>query len=174
MSKWSFCRENDARENETMRTTLSTQMLAAIHSEATGEVIVPLVTLAQGSWAQPIRIVPNWKAVTHRGDTYQPLAFRIGLPDEEEQGVPVLRWVADAVDRRLIAALRTVRGAVSARIVWVLASSPDHVEIGPLDVEMRAAQYDARQISGTLGVEPILQTRFGHMVMNPKNAPALF
>ena len=71
-------------------------------------------------------------------------------------------------------ALRTVTGVVAARIVWVLASSPDHIEVGPLEVEMRAAQYDAQQISGTLGVEPILETQFGHRIMNPKNTPALF
>ena len=125
-------------------------------------------------WEDAICIVPNWETVTHRGDIYRPLAFRIGLPDEEAEGVPVLNWEADNVDRRLVEALRTVTGVVAARIVWVLASSPDHIEVGPLEVEMRAAQYDAQQISGTLGVEPILETQFGHRIMNPKNTPALF
>lgn len=157
-----------------MRTTLSTQMLTAMHAEASGEVVLPLVKLTQDGWEDAICIVPNWETVIHQGETYQPLAFQIGLPDEEAEGVPVLNWVADNVDRRLVEALRTVKGAVEARIVWVLASSPDHVEVGPLNVEMRAAQYDAQQINGTLGVEPILETQFGHRFMNPKNAPALF
>ncbi len=157
-----------------MRSTLSTRMLEAAHAEASGEVVLPLVKLTQDGWADAICIVPNREAVIHRGDTYEPLAFQMGLPDEEAEGVPVLNWVADNVDRRLVEALRSVTGFVEARIVWVLASSPDHIEVGPLEVEMRAAQYDARQVSGTLGVEPILETQFGHLVMNPKNAPALF
>ena len=157
-----------------MRTTLSTQMLAAMHSESTSEVILPLVKLMQDDWDTPVCIVPNWEPVTHRGVEYKPLAFEVGLPDEEAEGVPVLNWVADNVDRQLVKAIRTVSGAISARIVWVLASSPDHIEIGPLNVEMRGLQYDAQQISGTLGVEPILETQFGHMAMTPKNAPALF
>jgi len=157
-----------------MRTTLSTQMLAAMHGESTGEVVLPLVKLMQSGWPQPITIVPNWEPIVHRGETYLPLAFQVGLPDEESEGVPVITWTADNVDRRLIEALRTVKGVVSAQIVWVLASSPDHIEVGPLEVEMRAAQYDAQQISGTLGVEPILTMQFGHMVMDPKHTPALF
>lgn len=157
-----------------MRSTLSTQMLSAMQSESCGEVVLPLVKLTQDGWDQNICVVPNWELVIHQGETYFPLAFQIGLPDEEAEGVPVLNWVADNVDRRLVEALRTVTGAVSARIVWVLASSPEHIEVGPLEMEMRAAQYNAQQISGTLGVEPILEAQFGHMVMSPQNTPALF
>lgn len=93
-----------------MRTTLSTQMLTAMHAQSTGEVILPLVKLTQDTWEEAICIVPNWEVVTHDGDDYQPLAFEIGLPDEEEEGVPVLNWTADNVDRRLVEALRVCRG----------------------------------------------------------------
>ncbi len=108
-----------------MRTTLSTQMLAAMHSEATGEVILPLVKLTQDGWDEAICIVPNWEPVTHQGDEYQPLAFEISLPDEEDGIVPVIEWRADNVDRRMVEALRLVRGIVQAEIVWVLASNPN-------------------------------------------------
>ena len=157
-----------------MRTTLSTQMLAAMHAQSTGEVILPLVKLTQDAWDDAVRIVPNTQAVTHQGEVYEPLAFDIRLPDEEEGLVPVIAWQADNVDRRLVEAMRLVQGIVKAEIVWVLASQPDQIEIGPLEVEMRAAQYDAYQISGTLGVEPILETQFGYMIMTPKTTPALF
>lgn len=149
-------------------------MLAAAHAESSAEVVLPLVKLTQAGWGDAICIVPNWEPVTHQGDVYEPLAFQMALPDEEEGGIPVLDWVADNVDRRLVEALRTVSGTVSARIVWVLASSPDRIEVGPFEMEMRAAQYDAQKISGTLGVEPILEKQFGHLVLNPKNTPALF
>lgn len=154
--------------------SLTTQMLSAIHAQDTGEVVLPLVTLNEASLAAPIRIVPNYTPITHQGDDYLPLAFEVTLPDEEEEGVPVVQWTADNVDRQLVAALRQVSGVVSATIVWVMASDPDTVQVGPLDVEMRAAQYNARTISGTMGVEPILDAQFGSMEMNTKNAPGLF
>ena len=157
-----------------MRSTLSTNMLTAMHAQSTGEVILPLVKLTQAGWQDAICIVPNTQSVSHGGDTYQPLAFNIGLPDEEAEGVPVINWVADNVDRRLVEALRTVTGVVDARIVWVLASSPEVIEMGPLNVEMRAARYDAQTISGTMGVEPILEHQFGHLTMTPSTVPGLF
>ncbi|MBO9398730.1 DUF1833 family protein [Shimia sp. R9_2] len=157
-----------------MRSTLSPQMLDAMHSESTGEVFLPLVKLTQDGWDDAIRLVPNTEKITHMGESYDPLAFDIGLPDEEAEGIPVLNWVADNTDRRLVEALRLVRGAVQARIVWILASNPDHIEIGPIEVEMRAAQYDAQRVTGTMSVEPVMELQFGHMVMNPANAPALF
>lgn len=157
-----------------MRSQFSAAMQTAIDAEATGEVILPLVKLTQSGWADEIRLVANTKAVTHQGAVYEPLGFEITLPDEEAEGVPVVNWEADNVDRRLVEALRLVSGAVSAELIWVLASSPDHIEIGPLNLEMRAAEYDALTVRGTMSVEPILERQFGHMVMNPANAPGLF
>lgn len=154
--------------------SLNAQLLTAIHAQETGEVLLPLVTLNEASLAAPIRIVPNYTPITHLGNDYLPLAFEVTLPDEEAEGVPVVQWTADNVDRRLVAALRQVSGVVSATIVWVLASDPDTVQIGPMDTEMRAAQYNARTINGTMGIEPILDAQFGSMEMNTKNAPGLF
>jgi hypothetical protein len=157
-----------------MRADLTPQMLEAMHAQETGEVVLPLITLTQAGWAEAIRVVPNTVPITHQGQEFQPLGFSVSLPDEEAEGVPVINWVADNTDRRLVQALRQVTGVVEAQIVVILADTPDDVQIGPLDVEMRAAEYDAHTIRGTMGVEPILETQFGHLVLNPKNAPALF
>lgn len=149
-------------------------MLEAMHAQDSGEVILPLVKLTQADWDDEIRLVPNYEPITHLGQVYDPLAFEISLPDEEEGGVPVVEWRADNTDRRMVEALRAVDGVVNAEIVLIRASEPDVIEVGPLKVEMRAAQYNDRQISGVMGVEPILERPFGHMALTPKNAPALF
>lgn len=157
-----------------MRSGLSENMRRAMHAQETGEVVLPLVTLTQAGWDDEIRLVPNTEPVMHQGKEFMALGFDVTLPDEEAEGVPVINWVADNTDRNLVKALRSVTGAVEAHIVWVLADTPDTIEIGPLEVEMRAAEYDASTIRGTMGVEPILEKQFGHMVFNPVNAPALF
>ena len=135
-----------------MRSTLSDQMLAAMHAQETGEVVLPLVTLSQAGWDEDIHIVPNTEPITHLGQEFSPLGFDVALPDEEAEGVPVINWVAYNTDRNLVLALRTVTGAVAARIIWVLADMPDEIQVGPLEVEMRAAEYDASAIRGTMGV----------------------
>lgn len=157
-----------------MRSTLSDTMRRAMNAQETGAVILPLITMTQDHWADEIRLVPNTEPITRLGKVFEPLAFTVSLPDEEEEGVPVIQWTADNVDRRLVQALRSVRGVVKATIVWVLAETPDIDELLPLEVEMRAAEYDAMTISGTMGVEPILDMQFGHLVFNPANTPGIF
>lgn len=157
-----------------MRSTLSARMLEAMHAQSTGEVILTLVALSQDGWDDTLRLVANNEPITHLGHEYSPMAFEMSLPDEEDGTVPVLNWRADNTDRRLVEALRSVRGAVDARVVWILASDPDHIQIGPFDVEMTAANYDANEITGTLGIAPVLDLQFGHMTLNPATAPALF
>lgn len=157
-----------------MRSTLSSRMTQAMHAQDTGEVVLVLVTLSQEGWDEEVCLVPNTEPIMHLGKEFSPLAFDVSLPDEEEEGVPVLNWVADNTDRRLVQALRGVSGFVQAELVWILAGEPDVIQVGPLNVEMRAVEYDARTISGVMGVEPVLEMQFGHLVMNPKNTPALF
>lgn len=157
-----------------MRSTLSARMREMMHAQETGEVILPLVTLKQEDWADEIRLVPNTEPITRHGKVFDPMAFNLSLPDEEAEGVPFIKWTADNVDRRLVEALRAVRGAVQAEIVWVLAATPDVDELPPHTVEMRAAEYDALTISGTMGLEPILDTQFGPLTMNQANTPGIF
>lgn len=153
---------------------LSQNFLRAIYAQQSDEVLLPLVKLSHPDWDDDVRIVPDWKPLTHQGEEYLPYAFELGLPDDDAEGIPVLQWVADNVGRELVAQLRTTRDKITARVVWVLASSPDYVEAGPFLVEMTAVEYDAQTLSGTMQIEPILDEPFGHMTMTPKTAPGLF
>ncbi|MBU3262058.1 DUF1833 domain-containing protein [Roseovarius sp. PS-C2] len=148
--------------------------LNAIHAQESGEVLLPLMRLSHTDWATDLRFVPDWQEITHGGEVYSPYAFEVSLPDDEDQGIPVLRWTADNVSQELIVQLRQVRGPISAYVVWVLASQPDTIEVGPLDLEIQAAEYDAQTISGTMGIEPILEEQFGYLEMTPSTAPGLF
>lgn len=149
-------------------------MLAAINAEASGEVLLPLMRFSHPDWDQDIRIVPDWRELTHQGEIYSPFSFEVTLPDDEDEGIPVLRWSADNVSQELIVEIRKVTGPISTRVVWVLASQPDTIEAGPFDLEVRAVEYTAETIGGTIGIEPVLEEQFGYLTMTPKNAPGLF
>ena len=154
--------------------TLSTSFLRAIHAQESAEVFLPLLKLSHADWDDDLRIVPNGEAVTHGGEEYQPWAFEVTLPDDADEGLPVLRWQADGINQELVIRLRSVMGAISARVVWVLASQPDMVEAGPFDLEITAADYDAFSVSGVMSIEPILDEQFGFLTMTPKTTPGLF
>lgn len=153
---------------------LSPAFLRAIHGQESDQVLLPLVRLSHPDWADDVRLVPNWEAIRHQGEDYLPYAFEITLPDDDAEGLPVLRWVADNVSRELVMLLRAVSDKIAARVVWVLASQPDFVEAGPFEVEMVAAEYDAFTLSGTMQIEPILDEPFGYFTMTPKTTPGLF
>lgn len=153
---------------------LSPAFLRAIHGQESAEVLLPLVRLSHPSWADDVCLVPDWQPIMHQGQEYTPYAFEITLPDDDAEGLPVLRWVADNVGRDLVMLLRAVTDKISARVVWVLASQPDLVEAGPFEIEMTAVEYDAQTLSGTMQIEPILDEPFGYFAMAPKTTPGLF
>lgn len=153
---------------------LSPLFLQSIHGQESGEVFLPLVKLTHANFTSDLRWVPNWEDVTHNAEIYSPMAFQITLPDDADEGFPVLRWSIDNVSQEAIVELRSVTGPIDARIVWVLASQPDTVEVGPFDLQIRAAEYDLTTISGSMSIEPILEEQFGYLTMTPKNAPGLF
>jgi len=153
---------------------LSPVFLSAINAQESGEVLLPLVKLSHDVWDDDLRVVPDWQEITHNGEVYSPLAFEVALPDDEDSGIPVLRWTADNVSQELIVKLREVRSPIAAYVVWVLASQPDVIEVGPLSLTIMAAEYDAFTIGGVMGIEPILEEQFGFKAMSPATAPGLF
>lgn len=154
--------------------TLSSAFLQAIHAEGSAEVLLPLVKLSHTDWASDIRLAADYQQVTHSGEIYTPFAFQLSLPDDADEGMPVLRFVFDNVSQELITQFRAVSDPITARVVWVLASQPDTIEAGPFDVELWGIEYDAFTISGVLQIEPILDERCGFKEMTPSNAPGLF
>jgi hypothetical protein len=122
-----------------------------------------------------LRLVANGADIVSTGDTYAAFpSLEIMLPDEEDEGYPVLRWSAQNVGRELISQMRGLTGAVDARVFHALASTPDVIERGPLSVQMWAVEYDAQTIGGTMGLDPILEGPYGHLRMTPGTTPGLF
>jgi hypothetical protein len=157
-----------------VRSSLTGQFLEAAYGNETDEVLLSLMTFRHPDWVEDVRIVANREAVTHDGKIFEPLAFEISLPDEEAEGIPVLRWQADNVSGDILAELRKVTGRITGELVLVLASSPSVAEVPAMQMELYEIEYDALTISGTLTVEPILDDQFGWRSFNPANAPALF
>lgn len=154
--------------------SLSNPLLRAMNMPETSEVFVPIVHLKHPDLESDLYFVANGEAVVHNGQTYTPLAFDLTLPDDVDVGIPVLKWQADAVNQSLVAALRGVTGAIDAVVKWVLVSSPDVVELGPYDVELRTAEYDAFTVGGPMTIAPILDEPFGYLTITPSTYPAEF
>lgn len=156
--------------------SLSLSALTSIHAQETGEVWLPIIEINADGWPEPERFVANtWAAITSGGLTYDPLPFVIGLPDDGGEDTPSeITLSIDNVSREIGRALRLVDGAATVTLRYVLSSSPDVVEIGPIEFAVLSYSIDANQVTAALSVEPLLDQQFGRHVLNPVNAPGLF
>lgn len=152
---------------------VSPTFLQAVYAQETDQVFLAITRLSHPAWDEDIRLVADWQDITHGGEIYQAFAFRVALPDDETEGIPVCRWEADAVSRELVQQLRGITGAIQAEVKWVLASQPDVVE-AEIAGEIAQVDYDGQTVSGALTVEPVLEEAFGFKKLTPKTAPALF
>ncbi len=153
---------------------LSTLALKSINAEETDQIWLPLVVMTNAAWTGPLRLVANSEDITSGGNLYTAFPFMVNLPDEEPEGTAVMSWSFDNTSLELMQLFRSVNGYISAQVFWVLAATPDTVEIGPFNLQLRGFNYDDSTVGGSLQVEPIMDLTFGQMNMNPVNAPALF
>jgi len=157
-----------------MSRNLSDVAMTSINNLETAEVWLAMVKLTHPDWTDSIRLVRNTEDVQSNGEVYSQFPFDVSLPDEEAEQTAVVSWVAMNVGAELIAAFRAVSGPIDGEIFWVLASNPDLIEIGPLELQMRGFEYDAATIKGSMVIEPVLDAVFGHRNMDTGNAPGLF
>lgn len=153
---------------------VSSRFLEAVFAQETAEVVLTIARLSHASWQEDVLIVNDRQDLVSNGQTYVAFPFTVTLPDDEDQGIPVMRFVADNVSREIMAELRQATSSIDVVVSWVLASQPDVLEAGPTDALLQLAEGDARSITGTLGIEPVLDEPFGFMQATPQTTPGLF
>lgn len=133
------------------------------------------LTLSHDSLATPIRLVRNSVAIERSGATFLACYFDLNLPEDSTDGPPQVQLVIDNVNKAIAQAIRTVTGRVKASLEIVLASQPELVEVGPIDMFLLTSSYDAHKVQGTLGYEDEVLTQvFPAQKYDPENTPGLF
>lgn len=153
---------------------LSNRYRAAQNAQETGDLAVKLITITHSSLVTPLRFVSDTESLVHGGNTYLPLAFELQFPDEEDEGIPVFRWMADNVDQTFARLLRSIGSVLDVEVKEVLRATPDTVERGPFDVQLFQAEYDALTAGGSLGLDPVLDEPFSRLSITPSTYPAEF
>jgi len=96
------------------------------------------------------------------------------LPAEFDDQLPTVQLQIDNVDRRIMEGVRALTSAPAVTLEVVLASAPDTVEAGPFAFTLKAADYDALVISGTLAFEDVLNEPYPQYAFTPGSFPGLF
>jgi hypothetical protein len=155
---------------------VSATALRAMLAQETGEVFLVCLTLNHSSFSSPYLLVNDQKPLTRTAGTFQPFAFEVTLPNEQEDQIPQVSINIDNEDRSILQAVRTI-GAErpTMKMEMVLASSPNTVEAGPFNFSILNIQYDVGSIQGTIGFEDdFLNTAFPAESYTPSNSRGLF
>lgn len=160
-----------------MSRVVSAPALRAMLAQETGEVFLVCLTINHSTFAGvPILLVSDQLALVRTAGTFQPFAFQINLPNEQEDQVPQVQITLDNVDRSILQKIRTI-GAErpTVKMEVVLASSPNTVEAGPFNFSILDINYDVGTIQGTIGFEDdLLNTAFPGDTYTPANSKGLF
>lgn len=157
-----------------MPRAISTAAKQALFGPQTSEVFLPLMTIAHAMLSPSLRFVSNITSVTSRGNVYSAWPFEIALPGEFDDQLPVVQIRIDNVDRQIMEGIRALTSAPTITLEIVLASTPDTVEAGPFGFTLKAADYDALYIAGTLAFEDTLNEPWPRFIFTPTVAPGLF
>ena len=146
----------------------------AINAQNTEEVFLVLLEIAYGSPAQYIRACSGGQNIVSNGDEYIYYPFDLNLPSDEAENIPQAQLTIDNIDQTLIEAIRNLSAAPTVRLMVVLASAPDTIEVDFADFSFTNISYDALTITGTITVENFLSEPFPGDTFVPSNFVALF
>jgi hypothetical protein len=160
-----------------MSRTVSTNALRAMLAQETGEVFLLCVTISHPSFTAPYRLVYDQNPLVRTAGTFEPFAFALNLPNEQDDSPPVVQMAIDNINNAILKAVRNLPAGIRPDIVLevVLASSPNVVEKGPYDFKFLSTDYDEASLTGTIGFEDdILNTAIPGSNYTPTNSRGLF
>lgn len=156
-----------------MARSLSSAARQALFAQQTGEAIIILLTLTEASLPAPIRVCTAGEDVVSNGETYQAFPFEITMPDDTDEAPPTVRLTIDAVDRRIIEAVRAAEGAIAVQMQIVFSSDLDQVEVMLGEFKLTEVEYSALSVEGTLSFEDILSEPYPADTFTPAKFPGM-
>ncbi len=153
--------------------TLSAEALESMHSQESSEIWLVLVEIDDTAAGTTKRYVyPNLESVDYGGETYEPRALTIALPEEGSDHPPVVQVSIDNVDQDLTDTIR-LNETADARLA-VIVHSTLNMEIGWLEFKLHNAKTDAYTMSADLYFATFLDEQYPAEMITPLNFPALY
>jgi hypothetical protein len=119
-------------------------------------------------------LVNNNEEIVSRGKTYLPYPFRLQLPEDTGDRVPVVTLQIDNIAGDIIQAVRGFQNPPTIKIEMITNKYPDIVEKSLDSMRLNSVGYDSMVIQGELSIINVLSVRFPSEDYNPVNFPGLF
>lgn len=159
-----------------MSRAMSTAALAALSAQETNEVFLYLLEIGVtiNGTTDTHYFVNNTVSVERNGTTYDPLSFKIVLPQEGEH-INSATINLDVVDREIIEVMRSADEPPTISFILILASNLNgDPEAGPFNFVLKEVSYNKTSLSATLSTGNHLEGTFPKVIRTPYYFPALF
>lgn len=150
--------------------------VAAAEAGRTAKVLIGLLTLSHPNMGTPIRVTTDSVSTISNGNEFFPYPFRYARTRNSNEAPPMGRLTISNIDRRIVEALRQLplEPALSVTVQTVLADAPDTIEEELVGFELRAADYNAAQVSGDLVIDVLEREPFPYVRFLPSTFPGCF
>jgi len=125
---------------------------------------------------EDLYFVDNNEKIISNGNEYLPCAFKITLPEQNDDGsAKPCQIEIDNVDRRIAEAVaETINKPVVLTISIVMAHNPDIIETGPFVFSLRNVNINKERVSADLYDFYIYDRNLPGLRYTPQNFPGLF
>ena len=146
-----------------------------VHLQETSSEVAWLYLMEITTPGNPVlRLVNNLEPVVSRGNKYEPYAFKLVLPTQQEGQLPSVRIEIDNIAGEIIEAVRGFEEPPIFKIELISTAYPDVPEKTLDFLKLRAVTYDAMVLTGDLEVRNIMTAKFPSEEYDPVSYPALF
>ena len=159
-----------------MSRDLPITIVEAMMAQISKRITLDLLQISHPS-ATMIRIVNDFRKVTHNGYDYLPVPFELVLPPSDTDKPPALQITIKDIDQSMIEFGRTVQGSRTTALgtfTMIDSERPNDSLLKFKNYELRNLEYDEFMMSFNLTVESFMTEVFGIHRMTPQKFKALF
>jgi hypothetical protein len=157
-----------------MRPDISAAFLRAAKAQETEEAFIVLVIIEHDDLPAPIRLNNSGANIDSNGETFLRCPMQPTILDDDPDRPPQAALVVSNIDRTMIAALRGTLTPPEITMEIVKAGTPDYIEAGMGNLEMRNIEYDSMMIQGGLTPRKIKSQPAIDYNYTPSQFPGLF
>ncbi len=166
--------------------SISDNFREAAYSQETNESIIILLTLySEDETLEKMYVCDtpvekyadlgeNMYGVTSNEQKYLFVPFSLTLPQDDSTGVVTAKLSIQNVDRSIVPYVRQINDKILMDVQVVLSSTPDVVELTYKGFELTNVNYDAFNITATLGYAFLENEPFPSGRFYPSNFPGIF
>jgi hypothetical protein len=158
-----------------MAKTYSTDFQKTVNAVSAAESPIVLLEITHPNLGTPVRVVNDTEDLTHSGNLFQKMAFRISLPDDPDTALPQATLELDNVGRELVEWLEVADWSqpTQVKIIQVMRSRPNTAEYS-ITMDLTDITMNRQVVSGKLGFNNLLGLPAVNVFYTPVTAPAIF